>query len=596
MVLTAMSFMSLFGVAGYVNSRKNKPVIKVDNIVVYQDEILVQLDREIQMTKSFFGESFQIDDSTRIAILQELVTKELDSAVVKKTSENLNMYISDDLVRKIIFSQAEFMDAQGNFDRDRMRRFLAMSGWTEGKYIEALKRGITKQHLVQGGVDYINVPKIMLDNLATIENQKKIFKYLTVNYKNLPVKRKISKEELEQYYNDFSANFTSPEARDITYLNVTMQDVENSIVPTEEEIKEYISANTTDFEKPEMRNVLQMLFENEEQAKQAAAELKSGKDFYTVASKLANQSKEDTSLGETSKDMLIADIAGDVFDAKAGEVIGPIKSELGWHILQVTGIKPAAKTDEKLAKMRAIEALKNDKSYDAVYNFSKMVEDRIGMGETLEQIAKDLDLKLVTRKALTEEGVSDVVLVETAFSYNVGEISQVVETSDGFMVVRVDNIIDPKLQPIEAARGEIERLWAESERMSMAQDIINDVVHDLENGDKIDEVAGRFNLNLSVTQPLKRSETFGNLPKNTMLELFRNELGTPKVISKDGTTMIVVATRVIQANEALSEAELDGIKAAIKADLTNDYVTTIVDSFAKDYDVRIKYRLLGMEN
>ena len=40
LILTALSFMSLFGVSGYLSSAgKNRPIIKVDDIIVYQDEI-----------------------------------------------------------------------------------------------------------------------------------------------------------------------------------------------------------------------------------------------------------------------------------------------------------------------------------------------------------------------------------------------------------------------------------------------------------------------------------------------------------------------------------------------------------------------------
>ena len=49
LALTALSFMSLFGITGYVNSaNKNRAVIKVDNIEILQDEMNVKLNNSIR--------------------------------------------------------------------------------------------------------------------------------------------------------------------------------------------------------------------------------------------------------------------------------------------------------------------------------------------------------------------------------------------------------------------------------------------------------------------------------------------------------------------------------------------------------------------
>lgn len=61
---------------------------------------------------------------------------------MQKTSEDLNVSISNDLVKKIIYSQAEFMDANGNFSLDKLRRLLNASGWTEQRYIDTLRKDI----------------------------------------------------------------------------------------------------------------------------------------------------------------------------------------------------------------------------------------------------------------------------------------------------------------------------------------------------------------------------------------------------------------------------------------------------------------------
>lgn len=607
LILTALSFMSLFGVSGYImGANNNKPVIKVDDITISQNEFAFLFEQEQQMARNLFGDNLQINDEIRNAMLQGLVDRELTNAIMQRTAEKYHIVISDELVRKIIYSQAEFLDSNGNFSLERLRRVLAASGWSEQKYINSLKKDIIKQQIIQNPVANVNVPKVMADKLAKVESQQKIFKYITVDPSKLKIDRKISKDEMEQYYEDFNSNFVEPEKRDVSFIMLSLDDMAAQYTPDESEIETYYQDNIEQFEVPETRKVLQMAFEKKEDADKAMSELKGGKDFYTVAENVAQQSKALTELGYVSKDMLIADMADDVFAAKNGEIAGPVKSDMGWHIMKVTDIKAGSKMNKAEAKNKIISALRKEKAYDEAYRVSSQIEDQIGGGATLEDVAKEMNTKIYTVKGLSEDGQSaqapaqyknilkSTDFVDTAFSYNIGEASQVIETDDGFSVVRVDAITDAHPIAMEKVAGEIEKMWELNERSAIAQEIVNDVMHDLENGDSIDEVAQRFSLNLKTTKPILRSENFEGLSQPSMIELFQERLGSPKLLTQGDSKMIVVASKIIGANEKASEAVLDGVKRRAKIDLAQDLSSQLVSSFGEDYDVRVKYRLIGL--
>lgn len=607
LILTALSFMSLFGVSGYImGANNNKPVIKVDDITISQNEFAFLFEQEQQMARNLFGDNLQINDEIRNAMLQGLVDRELTNAIMQRTAEKYHIVISDELVRKIIYSQAEFLDSNGNFSLERLRRVLAASGWTEQKYINSLKKDIIKQQIIQNPVANVNVPKVMADKLAQVESQQKVFKYITVDPSKLKIDRKISKEEMEQYYEDFNSNFVEPEKRDVSFIVLSLDDMAAQYTPDKSEIETYYQENIEQFEVPETRKVLQMAFENKEDADKAMTELKGGKDFYTVAENVAQQSKALTELGYVSKDMLIADMADDVFAAKNGEIAGPVKSDMGWHIMKVTDIKSGSKMNKAEAKNKIISALRKEKAYDEAYRVSSQIEDQIGGGATLEKIAKEMNTKIYAVKGLSEDGQSaqapakysnilkSTDFVDAAFSYNVGESSQVFETDDGFSVVRVDAIIDAHPIAMEKVAGEIEKMWELNERSAIAQEIVNDVMHDLENGDSIDEVTQRFALNLKTTKPVLRSENFEGLSQPSMIELFQERLGSPKLLTRGDSKMIVVASKIIGANEKASDAILDGVKRRAKVDLAQDFASQLVSSFGEDYDVRVKYRLIGL--
>nr|QIM10739.1 hypothetical protein PlAlph_6310 [uncultured Alphaproteobacteria bacterium] len=592
LALTALSFMSLFGVSGYLSrAAENPAVIKVNGRKLSLAEFNMQLDEQIKMARRLFGDDLEISDEMRNALAAELVQKNLTDMVIKEVAAENNIYISDALIRNIILSQPQFRDDNGRFSPARFNNFLSSSNWSEQKYVEALRADLIKNFLISNPAGNMKVSKTLADLSAKAESQRKIFKYIEINPAEVKIDRKITEDETEQYYNDFSADFIEPETRDITVLELTFEDIAGQTAVSDAEIKEFYDNNIERFVVPEKRDVLQMLFADEETAQKAAKELADGADFYETAKKLADQSRNETDLGYVAKDMLIAEISDTVFDAKKGAVVGPIESELGWHLMKVNGIQAGSKTDDAVARKQIVEALSVEKAYDSAYGIVREIEDKIGAGSSLEDIAKADNLKISTVKGLTDTTVSPYM--ETAFLYNQGEVSQAIETDNGFAFVRVDNIVDAHPQDIKKAAPQIEKLWAESEKSAIAQEIINDVMADIENGDKIDEVAGRYKLKLHTTDALTRSQSFAGLQQNQMIELFNDELNTAKQFALNGKTIIAVAAKEAAPRE-MSDEDMDIINRRLSLDVNQQAAARLVDSYGKSYDVRVKYRQLGL--
>ena len=76
--LTALSFVSLFGVSGYLNSAAENPaVIKVNDNGLSLAEFNQQIDEQIRMARRLFGDNIEVTDEIRNSIASELVQKNL---------------------------------------------------------------------------------------------------------------------------------------------------------------------------------------------------------------------------------------------------------------------------------------------------------------------------------------------------------------------------------------------------------------------------------------------------------------------------------------------------------------------------------------
>ena len=610
LALTALSFMSLFGISGYVSSAgKNRAVIKVDDKEIMQDEMNIKLQDSIRKSQKMFGDEIDIDDNMRKDILTSLVKQNVTDMIIAREAEKKGASISDELIEQIIATQPEFMDASGKFSPELLRRQLSYFDMSEQEYIANLKKNILSRHLVYSPVENIAFPSFMNSYIAQIENQQKIFSYVTIDPQELKIDRDISQEEIEQYYEDFAPQFEEPEKRDVSFIELKISDLASDIAPDEDEIEAYYQANISDYVIPEQRDVLQMVFDDEETAAAALSEINQGKDFYLVAAQKANQDRNTTNLGSVTSDSLLPELSQDVFDAKLNQIVGPINSEFGWHILKIVKITPKKETPLSAVKDKIIATLRHEQAYDYAFSTITQIEDMIGAGATLADITNRYNAKLNTVKGLKEDGsytslsgknfsslVSSPDFLDAAFSYNEGEVSQTIETDDGFIFATVTGIEDAHIKDLASVRPEIIKIWTENEKSAIAQEIINDIVADLDSGDDLADIASRFNLKLTTTKPLKRGESFAKLNSSQLAEAYQTPLNEYKILSSGGMTTVITPVRIINHLVSESPSQLDSINTEMRHDLEESMASELIDSYAKDMDVRIKYRLLGLEN
>ncbi len=607
--ITALSFMSLFGISGYVSrAGKNRAVIKVDNLEILQDEMNNKLQNSIRKAKDMFGSDVEINDEIRKNILSGLVKQNSQNMIIARQAQKSDVLISDELIEKIISSQPEFMDDTGHFSSAMLHRQLAYFDMTEKEYISDLKQNVLSRHIVYSPVEKIAFPKFMDKYIAKIQNQQKIFQYITVNPAEMNIDRTITDEEIEQYYQDFAPQFEEAESRDVSFIELKTSQLADALQISDEEIEQYYQENISDYITPEKRRVLQMVFDDEESAVKAAETVKKGADFYQTASELASQDKETTFLGDVTADSMLPELADAVFDTKIGKVIGPIKTEFGWHVLEVTEIIAKVETPLIKVKSQIISTLKNEQSYDQAAGVINSIEDEIGHGTDLITIAKQYNTPVVTVKGLKEDGdftelskrnLSSVVksndFIETAFSYNEGEISQTIETDDGFIFAVVNKIHDAHIKDLAAVKPEIIKIWTENEKSAIAQEIVNDVLADIDNGETLSDIASRFNLKLKTSPAIKRGESFGGLNSAQAMEAYQIPMGSYKNLTSGGITSIITPIKVINPTVGFAASELKEINRQMSKELERDMAEELVGSYAKDMDVRIKYKLMGLE-
>lgn len=627
LTITALSFMSLFGVSGYINSaNSNKPVIKVDNLEISQSEFNYMLQKELSKLKDMDSANPEEAEARKAEISAELAKIKLDDLLLENTMKKFKVDVTDSLVSQIIQISPQFLN-NGQFDREMYKWYMNKNNLTEKDLVAEIKRNIGRKILVETQVEGFKVPEVLQSQMQKVLGQRRTFKYIKLAAADAKIDRKPSQEELDQYYEDFTEDFRVPEKRDITVLSLPLETIEKSIDVSDDEINTYYKEHIEEYEQPEKRHVLQMAFENEEDAKKAEAEL-AGKDFMTVA-KENGQSEEDTDFGAVAKSDLSDELADVVFSLAKGQVSQPEKINGSWQILKVTEIEPANIMPREQADAQIKKTIQEERAYDGSYELMTKLEDKLGAGATLQEIADSFDIgltkvknltedgsfysaltysALTEAKNLTEDGSSDAVnadiaelvknkdVIDAAFSYNAGEVSQTIEGDDGLIVVEVEKIHESHIQPENEVTAKITKLWQESEKVSITQELVDNINHDLEAGDTLSEVAGRYNLPVMKTMPITRGETFADLNFNDMKTLFSAGKEEVKVLQHGDDYLIAETNEVYDDSSALSQEDKNFLKQALQAEMAQEMADALLHGYAKDYKVEVNYGRMGIND
>ncbi|PWR24768.1 peptidylprolyl isomerase [Zavarzinia aquatilis] len=80
-----------------------------------------------------------------------------------------------------------------------------------------------------------------------------------------------------------------------------------------------------------------ILVDSEEEAKKLKAELDKGADFAELANKNSKDARDGSGgdLGYFTRERMVPEFAEAAFAAEVGKVVGPVKSQFGWHLILV---------------------------------------------------------------------------------------------------------------------------------------------------------------------------------------------------------------------------------------------------------------------
>ncbi len=606
-VAVAVSFISLFGVTGYINSAsQNQTVVDVDGIKTSQSEFSYRLQKELNAVKKLTNDDFELTDDMRNALTEGVLKQIIDEGVLDRTMLAYNIYFPKAFIQQIIFTQPEFANPlNGQFNPDIFKRYLSTSGMSEAEYVAMVKRILAQKMLISDLIQPFAVPAVLSKAIHKMDNQRKSFKYVLISPNDVKIERKITDDEVNQYFEDFSETFMIPEMRNVQILFVPNSFVLNKYAATEDMIQDYYKQHEKEFDLPEKREVQQMVFMDKSQAEKALNEVLAGRDFADIAKELKAENAEEPSLGLVAQDELADDLAYNAFEMPLN------KPELlqvadTWQVISIKQIVPAQKKTFEDVKQQIVDTLSAENLYDALRDARADIDDAINGGKSLEDVAKSLGLQLVSVADIQENVPvanlpadlkslsSSLDLNELTFSYGVDEISSAEEFDEGIVVLKVTSIIDTHLPEVDDVKDKIIELWTVQEKNALAKETADSILADAENGSQLPDVAKARNLEVFRSEPISRNETFANLTAQEISDLFLAANDEVRLYEHPGNSFVIVTPfETVNYEDELDKEALEAVKNRAMISLASDMMRSALDAYAEGLKITIDYKRAG---
>jgi foldase protein PrsA len=141
---------------------------------------------------------------------------------------------------------------------------------------------------------------------------------------------------------------------------------------TEEDIAEYYEENKERFGQPEQRDLNVVLTKTKARADQAKQELDDGAKFPAVAEEYSiDQASKanDGKLPDVPKGQQEKALDDAVFAAETGEIEGPVKTQFGWYVFEVTDVTEASQQELDAAKETIRGLLRSEREQESLQSF-----------------------------------------------------------------------------------------------------------------------------------------------------------------------------------------------------------------------------------
>lgn len=574
-----------FGAVNFSGSMSSVALVGDEEVTV--DDYLRELQREQRAIQAQSGQSFTIAQMAAFGMDRAVLGRLISLAAIDNEVNTLGISIGDDNLRQELREIPAFQDTRGNFDRQAYSFALQNANLNESDFEADLRRESART-LVQGAIVVgASMPDVLTETLTSYIGARRSFSYVQLSPDQIALIQVVPDDAtLQAFYDDNAAEFTLPETKRITYARLSPEMIMDSVEIDADALKRLYEERADQYQVPERRLVERLVFADEAAAAAARTQLEAGDTSFEALVEARGLTLSDVDLGDVTQADLEGAAAG-VFAAEVGSVVGPLPSSLGAALFRVNGRLEARLTTLEQATPELRDELAADRARRLIETQAEEINDLLAGGATLEDLVNESDMQVGTIDwtGTAGEGISAYEDFRAAASRVTLEDFPTAEfLGDGSLfALRLDEILPERPEPFEAAKQKVLNAW-DADRLAKAlqteaEALLSSVT---ETGDFPEGAA------VKIETGLTRTAYLDTTPADMMNQIFTMEPGALKVISGEGSTVVVRLDEILAAEE---NEEMKLLAEAMGTQLDQAVSEALFAAFVSDAQLRAAPRI-----
>ncbi|GAB5347503.1 peptidyl-prolyl cis-trans isomerase [Alteriqipengyuania sp. 357] len=447
-----------------------------NNVAVVGDEELTTADlresasnalRQVQANDPTLSMEGFVEEGGLSQVLDTL----LERVSITEFGRMLGLRAGENLVNSEIIQIPAFRGPDGNFSEDTYRQAIRSQGLTDAVVREDLTDGLVARQVLIPAAFGAKLPDSIIKRYAAQLRERREGSIAIVPSELFVPEKGPSDKQLQEYYRANRSDFVLPERRTVRYAVFGTDALGDRATPTDAEIRARYEENADLYSASEERTFTQLIVPTRQAAESFRQRVANGTSIASVASEAGLEPSEVGPIPrEDYAQQVNGAVASAVFAADEGTVAEIARSPLGFHVVRIDDVTSIPARSLAEARPEIEQTIRAEKQRRVISEFAAEVESRLNSGESLRQVADDLDLEIETTRPITASGaifngaqgetVPEAVqpLVQTVFQMQEGR-PQIAEAGQAFVLYEAASITPSAAPPLKDIREEVELVW-----------------------------------------------------------------------------------------------------------------------------------------
>ncbi|MDX9706842.1 MAG: SurA N-terminal domain-containing protein [Azospira sp.] len=498
LLLIAASF-TLYGVDSYVSGAgAGDEIARVGDSRIsrqdFQQAWRDQMDREREQQGANFRSDRFDTPETRLAIANALV----DRRLLLLEAMNGRLGASDALLAEIIGNMPSLLDENGRFSPSLYEEAVRRQGMTVEQFEAQMRHDLTMQQLVGAIGDTGMVSAASAETLLRIQAEERQVAEVRVLPEQFADSIKLEGDAAQKFYDGNRKLFELPERVSAEYVVLSLDSLLAQTQVGEDEIRQWYDGRQDIYQQAEERRASHILIAagataaDKDKARAKAGEIlaevrKNPAAFAELAERHSQDpgsARSGGDLGFFGRGMMVKPFDDAVFGLQENAISDVVESDFGFHIIRLTGIKPARQKpfaevrDEIAGELRRQAAQR--RYAEAAEVFSNMVYEQ---SDSLAPVIEKFGLKAEISPQLPRNPPAQALpalgvlgnerLLEALFSEDAtkhGRNTEAIEVAPNVLVsARVAEYQPASVRPFESVSEDIVKMLLARETTAAAR-------------------------------------------------------------------------------------------------------------------------------